>query len=111
MRINEEIRKDIAIFSVTDELIGQLESKEINKHIDTILVDGIKKFVIDLTEVKWLSSSSLGILVASRNKIAQHGGKLRLVGATKNVQNLLTITQLMQFFELPDTVHEAIESF
>ena len=111
MKIKEKIYDDVAVFSVIDEHIGQLESGELYEHIDNMIANGIKKFVIDLSNVKWLSSSSLGVFVASRNIITKKGGNLKLVGVTEKVQSLLTLTQLIQLFEITDTVKQAIASF
>ena len=111
MKIKEKMYDDIAVLSVTEELIGQLESRELHKHINNMISNGIKKFVIDLSEVKWLSSSGLGVLVASRNIVTEKKGNLKLVGATEKVQSLLALTQLIQLFEITDTVKQAIASF
>ncbi len=111
MKIKDNIIDDIAVVSINEENIGQLESGELHKHINNLMADDIKKFVIDLSKVKWLSSSGLGDLVASRNTVLKNRGNLKLVGATKNVQNLLTLTRLIQIFEITDTVEQAIASF
>ena len=111
MKIKEKIYNDVAVLSIVDEHIGQHESVELHEHINNMIDNGIKKFVIDLSNVKWLSSSSFGVLVASRNIIAKKGGNLKLVGVTEKVQSLLTLTQLIQLFEITDTVKQAIASF
>jgi len=111
MKIKEKMYNDVAVFSIIDEHIGQLESGELYEHIDNMIDNGIKKFVIDLSKVKWLSSSSLGVFIASRNIIVKKGGNLKLVGVTEKVQSLLTLNQLIQFFEITDTVKQAIASF
>ena len=111
MKIKEKMYNDVAVFSITEEYIGQLESGELHKCINNMIADGIKKFVIDLSKVKWMSSSGLGDLVASLNIVTKNGGNLKLVGATKRIQNLLTLTQLIKLFDITDTVKQAIASF
>jgi anti-anti-sigma regulatory factor len=39
------------------------------------------------------------------------GGQMKLVGITQNIQNLFTITRLVEIFDVYDTLDEAVMSF
>ncbi len=111
MEFNEKTFEDIIVLSVTKEMIGELESRELHTYINNIISNGTVKIAIDLSEVRWLSSSGLGVLVAIRNILVEKGGDLKLVGVTEKVQNLLTLTQLIHLFKTTDTVEQAVSDF
>ncbi|MFC1558654.1 STAS domain-containing protein, partial [candidate division KSB1 bacterium] len=94
-----------------EEAIGEIESREFLSHIKSKIKKGTIKFVVDLSRVRWISSTGLGVLVASLNAAKEKGGDLVLVGAADNVQNLLTITQLLHFFKSSDSIEEAVANF
>jgi anti-sigma B factor antagonist len=59
--------------------------------------------VIDLSEVRFLASSGLAVLITAANRAEERGARLRLVVATRAVRRPLEITGTDQLFDLhPD---------
>jgi anti-sigma B factor antagonist len=59
--------------------------------------------VIDLTDVRFLASSGLAVLITAANRAEESGARLRLVAATRAVRRPLEITGTDQLFDLhPD---------
>jgi anti-sigma B factor antagonist len=52
------------------------------------------RLVIDLTDVTFMDSTGLGVLVRVRNAQLEHGGDVAVVNAIPRVQRVLTITGL-----------------
>lgn len=64
MKIKEKIENQVAILALSGKMMGGPETTELHDHIRSLLGDGIKKVVIDLSGVKWINSSGLGVLMA-----------------------------------------------
>jgi anti-sigma B factor antagonist len=111
MQIKETIQDGIAILKLRGKLMGGPETQELHDHVRGLVADEVKKVVVDLSNVKWVNSSGLGILMASYTTMKNNGGELKLAGVTEKVENLLVITQLMNFFETYETIERAIASF
>lgn len=63
--------------------------------------------VIDLSEVTFLDSSGLSVLVSTMKMIATIGGRLKLVIDSPQITTVLQITNLDQVFEISQTVEAA----
>ena len=111
MKITDKKFDDVLLLTVNEQTIGEIESRGFFSHIKSKIENGIIKFVLDLSNVRWISSTGLGVLVAALNAAKAKGGNLILVGAADNVRNLLTITQLMHFFKYSESIEQAIASF
>jgi len=111
MSIKEKIQEDVAIVNVSGKLMGGNETKEVHEKIKSLLADGLKKIVIDLSKVKWLNSSGLGMLISCLTSVTNAEGKLKIVGATEKVHSLFMITKLITVFDSYETVDQAVTTF
>lgn len=66
--------------------------------------------VVDLTEVTFLDSTALGVLVGARKARAEAGGQLRLVVAAPRILKIFEITGLDEVFTIRPTVAKALEA-
>jgi anti-sigma B factor antagonist len=71
---------------------------------------GHSTVVVDLSEVSFLDSTALGVLVGSLKRLRAAGGDLPLVVTGRSVTKVLEITGLADVFSVFDTVSDATES-
>jgi anti-anti-sigma factor len=71
----------------------------------TIIEKGIKKMVIDLANVKIITSSGIGIFLNINQSLKS---QLRLASANPEVKKVLVLTKVTTVIKLFDTVDEAI---
>ena len=75
------------------------------------LVDAEKTdIVVDLTDVSFMDSTGLGVLVGALKKVRTLGGELRLVIDQEKVLKVFRITALTQVFDIHATVDEALKA-
>ena len=67
--------------------------------------------VLDMGQVTFIDSSGLGVLVGLNRQLMRSGGELRLAALTRAVATVFELTRLHRFFEIYDTVEEAVASF
>ncbi len=64
--------------------------------------------IVDLTEVTFVDSTALGVLIGARRRAQSDGGRVILVHPPSLVKRLLAGTQLQQSFAVFDTLDEAL---
>ena len=111
MAVKEKIIGNVAVLTVSGKLMGGSETKKVHTQVKNLISDGIKKVVIDLSEVKWMNSMGIGILMACSTSLRRVEGDLRMAGATGKVNSLLTITHLITIFEIFETSDRAVATF
>jgi anti-sigma B factor antagonist len=111
MKIKEKIEGTVAILSVAGNMMGGPETAALHEKVKSLMSDGIKKMIIDLSKVKWMNSSGLGVLMSCWGSLRKEGGNLKLANVSEKIDSLLIITQLIQFFETFETVERALASF
>lgn len=76
------------------------------------LIDGNQvNVVIDMRQVKLISSYGVGAMVTILKNIRERGGHLKLAALRPEVKVPFEVTGLMPQFEIHDSVENAISSF
>lgn len=66
------------------------------------------RVVVDLTDVTFMDSTGLNVLVLARNWASAGSGEVRLVGSSGIVRKVLRISGLDQIFPVHSTIEESI---
>jgi anti-sigma B factor antagonist len=66
------------------------------------------QMIIDFSNVKFLTSSALGLLIRISKKIYEKGGKLRLCAIDAKIMEVFRITRLDKIFEIFPDQDEAL---
>ncbi|HEY6793758.1 MAG TPA: STAS domain-containing protein [Kineosporiaceae bacterium] len=77
-------------------------------HLLSAFAQGEDTIVVDLSEVSFLDSSGLGVLVAAHKRARTTDGELRIAGCRPPVTTLFQITALDRAFCIYPTVEEAL---
>ncbi|MBA2586720.1 MAG: STAS domain-containing protein [Chthoniobacterales bacterium] len=67
-----------------------------------------KTLVVDLSEVSYIDSSGLAILIEGMQSVEAYGGKFALAGLQENVQPIFEIARLDQVFRIFPDVEAAL---
>ncbi len=82
---------------------------EFERRVLEALGRGASELLIDLTEVSFIDSTTIGILMRTRKRLAPLGGRVLVVTADRNILRLFEITALDRMFEIYSTRTEALE--
>jgi anti-anti-sigma factor len=103
--------------------IGQTLVVSIEGSVDALTADqaadflraqvegGQTQFVLDLSQVDFVSSSGLRVILEHLKSSRDRGGDLRLTGAQAGVERTLEISGLVHVLESYVSVDEAVASF
>lgn len=82
------------------------ECASFRMNIDRILKSGPAATIVDLSDLEYLDSSGLGLLLSLSKEYGAQGGKLVLV-TNETVDNILSLTRLNGIFSTAPTLEEA----
>ena len=88
---------------------GELDmhtSPQIREEVLARATDGDRRIALDLTEVSFMDSSSLGVLVMCLKRLREQDGRLVLVGVRGSPMKVLVLTGLDRVFDIFDTAAE-----
>jgi anti-sigma B factor antagonist len=88
------------------ELVDRLRTD-----IDTSLGAGNSRIIVNMTNLKSLDSSGIGVLVRSLGLAKKMGGSIKLADVPESVAQSLQVTGIWRLFEVFKTDQEAIASF
>lgn len=107
--INE--RYNCIVFEFSGNLMGGPDATEFNDKLHELIDQDRLEVVADLSNVKFMNSSGLGILIGGMTTMRNAGGDLRIAGADQRIESLLMVTKLITVFNHYRTVDEAVKSF
>jgi len=105
------IAPDIDVFAMSGRLTMGSDSQSVEWNLAKLLKENHKKVIFDLTNVNFLDSSGIGILVMCHAKLKKAGGALRVAGAQGMVRQIIEMTNVNKLVELYPTSSEASKNF
>ncbi|MCX6311635.1 MAG: STAS domain-containing protein [Bacteroidetes bacterium] len=104
-------KEPVAIISLYGELIDRNEAQHLMDQIDGLSDDGQKYFILELSELKYMNSTGLNVLINVLTKSRKKGGDLVICGVSKKVQELLLVTKLTSVFSVSESTEDALTKF
>ena len=112
MQLEQRIVGNIAVVKVTGDItLNKGGDVLLKDKVQSLLQQGQKNLVIDLSAVSYVDSAGLGELVQAYATTKNKGGALKLFGVTKRLKDLLVVTKLLTVFDTYDSEAEALASF
>ena len=111
MSVKEKIVGDVAVLTVSGKLMGGSETWDVHTKVKSLIADGVKKVVVDLSKVRWMNSQGLGMLMSCHTSLKNSDGKLKIASATDKVKSLFMITQMITIFDTSDNAASAVSDF
>jgi len=108
MKLTYHITKDVKAnyLHLEGDLIGDEVGPKFVEVVSDAIEEGVRTFVIDLTGVRYISSSGIGLLITMLTKMRNVGGEVYLTSPSEHVKKLLIITKLNQIFSVFDSVEK-----
>jgi len=97
------------VVRLSGEIVARAEQYAVSDLITEKLGDGHEVFVLDLTDVPYISSLGIACLVAAYVKVNAQGGKLKLVNPSPRVLQVLEMTKVADVFAIHTSVEDALK--
>ena len=86
-------------------------ARKFKKLWENLLGRGKKHIILDLAEVDFIDSHSLGILMSKLPHIRKEGGDIKIATPNEHVQRVFTLIRLGELFEIYSDAREARMAF
>jgi anti-sigma B factor antagonist len=107
----KNLEPSIAVLEMTGRIAMGSDSQRIEWALAELLRENCRKVIFDLTEVTFLDSSGIGILMMCHAKLKKAGGALHIAGARGMVKETLAMTSLDKIVNIYLNAAEAAQSF
>jgi anti-sigma B factor antagonist len=107
VQITSETKNNIVLIKVSGRMVLDESLFRLREHVLYGLETGIRRFVIDISEVSHLDSCGCGEVITAYTSILRAKGSLGFVNPTEHVRMLWARTKLADVFNVFDSVNEA----
>jgi anti-sigma B factor antagonist len=109
--INERRDGNVIILDLKGRLRVGGNTVALHKSIRCLVLEKKIQILLNLAGVTYIDSCGLGELIASQVSVENQGGKIKLIGLTDSLRELLTVTRLLTVFEVYENEADAIRAF
>lgn len=107
-QISESSQAGKPVLSVRGE-IDLSTAPELREHLLMLASNEPSVVIVDLSDVTFLDSTALGVLVSGLKRLRSEGGDLRLVVNRPNLLKVFEITGLTDLFSMHETLESACQ--
>ena len=104
------VRQGLGLVEVSGE-VDLYTAPRLKDEIVALLDEGAANMVVDLSQVTFIDSTALGVLIGGIKRVHTVGGELVMVARSRPVQKILAITGLDKVFVVCATRDEALATF
>jgi anti-anti-sigma factor len=96
--VQEQIERTVTV-AIPDRL-DAFNAPAVRSQLDELMADGVKRFVVDLSQTPFMDSAGMAVLVSLLRRCRQAGGDVKLVWPQfEPVRRVLQLTQFDRIFE------------
>lgn len=109
MEIKQDKVDDVTVVS----LVGRIDStaaQDFEEKLIEIIDSGINTLVLDFSEIKFISSAGLRVLLLGAKKVKPYGGKLVLAAMSQDVKEVFDISGFSSIFNIHENVNAAVSA-
>jgi anti-anti-sigma factor len=107
----ENIKNDVKVITIPHQRMVYELLEEINREWSGYITEGYRKFVIDMSNVTFMDSASIGCLMDFYRKTKSAGGRIHLAGIQPRIDTLLAIAKAKSLFGIYPAVDDARSDF
>jgi anti-sigma B factor antagonist len=111
MNLTTEFSKGLAIVRVSESRLMYPMLADFSSAVTSLIAKGEKKLLIDLTNVTYVDSATIGCFMDLYRQASAADATLKLGGVQKRVETMLTMTGAQNFLELHPDEASAVRSF
>ena len=110
MIFEQEIKDNILLLRLSGDLIGEDNGANILDKVNTAIQDSIRLCIVDISNLRYINSSGIGVLITILTKFRNKGGEVYLMKPSETVQKLLVITKLNAIFHIIQSEEEVLKT-
>lgn len=101
----------VSVVELNGRIVLGEESGVLRETVKNLVAAGKKKIVLDMSNVSYIDSAGLGILVAAYISAKTQAASIKLCALGNKFREILQLTRLLTIFDVYDTSQAAMQSF
>ena len=103
MTTTSSVQNGILFVRLIGDLIGRPDTDQLLQSVNDHLGEAAPRCAIDLSEVRYINSTGIGVLVSLLTKFRSRGGEMVLINPVDHPRKMLALTKLNNIFAVaPD---------
>jgi anti-sigma B factor antagonist len=107
LELQTETSDGIAVIKISGKLVFDESLLFLRREVRELLDEGLRLFVIDLTQVPYCDSSGSGEVIGAYSSITKAAGSLALAGLSDRIRALWTRVKILSVFDTFETATDA----
>ena len=109
MTFSYEVKNNKLILRLSGDLIGEENGAAVLDVVNNHIQQKILVCIVDISTLRYINSSGIGILITILTKFRNKGGEVYLMKPSENVQKLLVITKLNAIFQIVQSEGDIVD--
>ena len=111
MNLQIESSGEVKIVRIKEDKLVYPELNDFFGKVSGLVESGTSKLIIDLSDVNYIDSASIGCLMNIYRLMSERSGSLKLVGLQERVETMVSLTGLHNLVDVYREEKTALESF
>ncbi len=109
MQITFELKDDVALIKLSGRMIFDESLFLFHRRIRDLLESGVRRYVVDISEVPHLDSSACGEVIRAYTSIAKAQGVLVFANPSERVRALWKRIKIIDILNISDSLDDAMK--
>jgi anti-sigma B factor antagonist len=110
MEIRQEVKNGVAVIYLSGNLLGENANGPVLEFLKAQVDAGNKKVLFNLTDLKFINSTGLGMLMTALARVRNAGGEMYLCNVPDMMTKILKMMKLDSTFLIASSEAEAVTS-
>ena len=110
MNINERTENGVMVYKVEGR-VDSAGAVDLDLALQSAVAENHYRLILDMADVNYINSAGLRTLADILTRAKEHGGDLKLVALNPKVSRVLQIVGFYNFFNIYDSVPNAMAEF
>ena len=107
VQLTSQLKDGIDFITISGRTVYDASVFRLREHVQFQIEAGVRRFVIDVSEVPYVDSCGCGEVVSAHTSIVRAGGALAFVNPAERVRTLWEWMKLSQVLHIFNTIDEA----
>lgn len=98
MTTTSTLTDDVLYLTLIGDLIGSPDTQQLLESVNEYLGDTVISCAVDLSGIRYINSTGIGVLVSLLTKFRSRGGEMVLINPADHPKKMLALTKLNNIF-------------
>jgi anti-sigma B factor antagonist len=100
MNSTSTLADGILYVTLSGDLIGSPDTQQLLNTVNEHLNESVTNCAVDLSDIRYINSTGIGVLVSLLTKFRSRGGEMVLINPADHPRKLLALTKLNNIFTI-----------